>query len=130
MITIKKFLEVISNFNIASRLIVSSFYPKLLLGLSFSNIKKRWFLTSISLRRNPAHFFYALTPIRTALSCKATGIGPNLPLINKNIINKAHKNNLMVAAWTINDEKEMKNLLRYDIDYLIIDPNLILKPIN
>lgn len=127
VITIKKFLEIIGSFNIVDRLIVSSFYPKLLYSLSFSNIKKRWLLTNYSVKRYPSHFFYALTPVRTALFCKATGISPYSSLINKNIIDKARKNNLTVASWTINNEKEMQNLLGYDVDYLIISPNLILK---
>ncbi len=127
MITIEKFLEIISNFNIIGNLIVSSFYPKLLYSLSFSNIKKRWLLTNHSLKRNPAHIFYALMPVKIALSCKATGISPYFSLINKNVINKAHQNNLTVASWGINSEKETKNLLKYNIDYLIISPSLILK---
>lgn len=127
MINIKKFLEIINQYGIQHRLIISSFYPTVIFKFSSSKIKKRWLLTSFTLERNLLHIIYALSPVITAFFCKATGIGPKLSLINKNIVKKSKSNNLTIATWTINNEKEIKNLLIYDIDYLIISPDLILK---
>lgn len=125
-INIKKFIEEITPFQIFDRLIVSSFYPLTLLKLTDSKIKKRWFLTSISKNRNLLHFIYALTPIRTAIFCKATGIAPFYSLISKKLIEKAHNKNLTVAVWTINDKELIPNFEKIGIDYLVVNPELLI----
>jgi len=117
---INKFLKIIEHYDIFERLIVSSFYPKIIFSLRSSNVKKRWLLTNFSLKRNPLHLFFALFPIGTALLCKATGIAPHFSLINKKIIQKAHNKNLTTATWTIEDENLILLLEKIGVNYLIV----------
>jgi len=121
---IDKLLGIIDSFQISERIIASSFYPQIISKLSGSKIKKRWLLTSISRRRNPTHIFYALSPIRTAISCLANGIAPHQSLVTKKIIKKAHKKGLTVAIWTVNDKKLEKKFGSWGADYIIKDTNI------
>jgi glycerophosphoryl diester phosphodiesterase len=123
---IKNFLRIIKNYNISERVIVSSFYPKIIFKLRFSNIKKRWLLTNFSLKRNLFHLIYTLFPIKTGLLCKATGIAPHFSLINKKTLKKAHNKNFTVAVWTINDEKTMLKFKKINTDYLIVKHELLI----
>jgi len=118
---IKKFLKIIEYYNILDRLIVSSFYPKIIFKLRSSNIKKKWLLTNFSLKRNPLHLLYALLPVETALLCGATGIAPHFSLINEKIVRKAEAKNLSATVWTINDKNLIPKLKKLGIDYLIVE---------
>lgn len=119
-IDVDKFMASVKQFDI-SRFIVSSFYPKNILRLSDSGIQKRWLLTSISYRRNLWHLIYALRPIQTAIKYKATGIAPFYRLITQRLVNKAHGNNLTVAAWTVNDKNEIEHLKQLGVNHIISD---------
>lgn len=123
---IKKFLRIIKNHNISERVIVSSFYPKVIFNLRLSSIKKRWLLTNFSLKRNPLHLLYALFPVKTGLLCKTTGIAPHFSLINNKIIQKARSKNLTTAAWTIDDEKTISKFKEINTDYLIAKYELLM----
>lgn len=54
-------------------------------------------------------------------------IGPmNLNLDKKMFIKRAHRRNLAVQYWTINDEEEMKCLIKLDVDGIMTDnPKLL-----
>lgn len=117
-IDVGKFMASVKQFDI-SRFIISSFYPKNLLRLSDSGIQKRWLLTSISYRRNLRHLMYALQPIKTALRYKATGIAPFYRLLTSQLIKKAHKKNLTVATWTVNDKNTIEHFKNIKVDWII-----------
>lgn len=120
-VDVKKLIEILRPFQIFDQLIISTNYPKTLVELAQSEIKKRWLITSISRRRSPIHLWHALRPIKTALACQATGIAPHYQLVTRGLIKKAHQKNLTVAAWTINKEEDIKRLTKWGIDWLISD---------
>lgn len=114
------FVSLAKQFDI-NRIIVSSFYPKNLLCLYNSGIQKRWLLTSLSYRRSPLHFIYALRPISTAIKYKATGIAPYYRLVTPKLIREAHDKNLTITAWTVNDKNLTERLQKYKTDWIISD---------
>lgn len=53
---------------------------------------------------------------------------PYFPLVNKDMINKAHSKDMKVIPWTVNEEEQMKTLLKLGVDGIITDyPNKALK---
>lgn len=132
-VDIDKFLEILYCFRFIKKIIVSSFYPSVILKLSTSKIEKRWLLTNIFTERNFVRFWGSLFPIRTAIFCRATGIAPHLSLISQKLINRAHRNNLTVAAWTVNPIRNQRflngvnyeglinKLSKQKVDYIISD---------
>lgn len=46
---------------------------------------------------------------------------------SKNIIKKAHKNNIAVQYWTVNEEKDMRDLIDLKVDAIMTDNPLLLK---
>ena len=46
----------------------------------------------------------------------ADGIGPEKNLVDKNLIEEAQRNNLVVHPWTVNDRSEMEKLLDLGVD--------------
>ncbi|GGE51498.1 glycerophosphoryl diester phosphodiesterase [Pullulanibacillus camelliae] len=46
----------------------------------------------------------------------AVGVGPNVETLRAAFIKKAHKEGLLVHAWTINDEQTMKDMERWGAD--------------
>lgn len=50
---------------------------------------------------------------------------PNHKLVNKKLVNKAHKMGMKVFVWTVNNVKDMKNLMKQSVDGIITDyPNI------
>ncbi|MEK7664840.1 MAG: glycerophosphodiester phosphodiesterase [Patescibacteria group bacterium] len=125
-ISIEPLIKVLRQSQLLNQIIVSSFYPHIILQLSgCEEIKHRWLLVNISTKRNLFHIFYAVMPIRFALKCKATGIAPQQYLVSKNLLLKAHKTGLTVATWTIDNLEEIKRLEKYGLDYIIADCHYI-----
>jgi len=120
-IDVKRLVKVLQQYRAPDRIIVSSFYPQVILQLLRHGVKYRWLITSISRRRNPIHMFYAIMPTMIALKCQATGIAPHQCLVGKNLVLKAHKSGLTVATWTVNNPKIIKRLEEYKIDYIVAD---------
>tara|TARA_B100001559_G_C16384778_1_gene568262 strand:- start:250 stop:996 length:747 start_codon:yes stop_codon:yes gene_type:complete len=48
-------------------------------------------------------------------------------VLTKELIERAHKKNIMVHAWTVNDEKVMQNLIKLKIDGIMSDDAILLK---
>ena len=44
-----------------------------------------------------------------------------IPIVTKKFINCAHNENKLVHVWTINEEKEMNNLIDLGVDGLMTD---------
>ena len=47
------------------------------------------------------------------------GVNPNYKFASKRIVNKLHKRGQQIYVWTVNDEKMMKKLLRWEVDGII-----------
>ncbi len=122
----QKFLEAIAPFKIFDRVIISSFYPKVIKKFADSKIQARWLLTRISLKNELMRvIFYSFAPIQIAIICKATGVGPHRPLATKIIIKEAHRKKLTVTVWTIHKKKSLSKFKKRDADYLTVDSRLL-----
>ena len=56
-------------------------------------------------------------------------LGLNLKLDKKTIINRAHKRNIAVQYWTINDADEMRRLIELNCDCIMTDNPQLLKSV-
>ncbi len=55
----------------------------------------------------------------------------NIKLDSKSLINLAHKKNIAVQYWTINNEDEMRKLINYNVDCIMTDnPKLLREVLN
>ena len=55
--------------------------------------------------------------------------GINLPLNKKTIIRRAHRRNIAVQYWTINDEETMRELIELGCDCIMTDNPILLKQV-
>ncbi|MBR6401975.1 MAG: glycerophosphodiester phosphodiesterase [Eubacterium sp.] len=78
----------------------------LLIGTSKANIKRR---------------VNELFPVRRLKKCKADFISPHYELLHFGFIRRMKKAGYPVFVWTVNEEKQIKKLLKKDIDGLITD---------
>lgn len=60
--------------------------------------------------------FLSVNAISTALKVKADAIICNYKFLFKKVIDNAHKNNLEVIAWTVDDKKIAENLIKKGVD--------------
>lgn len=52
-------------------------------------------------------------------------ISPNYKLVDENFVKDAHKHNVKVVPWTVNDKETIENLIKLNVDGIISDyPNL------
>lgn len=52
---------------------------------------------------------------------------PYFTVLNKEIVDYCHKSNLKVNVWTVNEQRDMENLIRLGVDGIITDDILLLK---
>lgn len=119
-LNVKKLVNTIPS-SLRKQIIISSLYPRILRKISPADIFERWLLTSISYRRNPLHFFFAVFPFFTARFSGATGIAPFHTLVNQSLIKKATKKGLKVITWTVNNIEEIKKLTGWSVWGIISD---------
>lgn len=55
--------------------------------------------------------------------------GVDVPLVAKTLIRRAHRRNIAVQYWTINDADEMRRLIELGVDAIITDDPLLLKQV-
>ena len=56
-------------------------------------------------------------------------LGITLTLDKKTIVNRAHRRNIAVQYWTINDADEMRELIELGCDCIMTDDPLLLKSV-
>ena len=67
----------------------------------------------------------------TALQLGCTQLGIYYPLLTQAIIANAHRYGLPVSAWTVNDIETIKQLVKWQVDFIITDiPTQILSPVS
>lgn len=67
----------------------------------------------------------------TALQLGCTQLGIHYPLLTQAIIANAHRYGLPVSAWTVNDIETIKQLVKWQVDFIITDiPTQILSPVH
>jgi glycerophosphoryl diester phosphodiesterase len=58
---------------------------------------------------------------RLASELRAVSIHPHWMLVSADLVNDAHRRNLQVLTWTVNDVATMRDLVRYGVDGIISD---------
>lgn len=56
-------------------------------------------------------------------------VGIEIPLDSQRLVNRAHRRNIAVQYWTINDEKEMRMLIKMGVDCIMTDDPMLLKEV-
>ena len=56
-------------------------------------------------------------------------VGITVPLDKKTLIKRAHRRNIAVQYWTINDESEMRMLIEMGVDCIMTDNPILLKEV-
>ena len=56
-------------------------------------------------------------------------VGIEIPLDNQGIVDRAHRRNIAVQYWTINDADEMRMLIRMGVDCIMTDNPVLLKQV-
>ena len=56
-------------------------------------------------------------------------VGIEISLDSQRLINRAHRRNIAVQYWTINDEEEMRMLIEMGADCIMTDDPLLLKQV-
>ena len=56
-------------------------------------------------------------------------LGVEIPLVNQGLINRAHRRNIAVQYWTINDADDMRTLIEMGVDCIMTDDPILLKEV-
>lgn len=56
-------------------------------------------------------------------------VGIELPLVSQSLIDRAHRRNIAVQYWTINDPDDMRKLIGMGVDCIMTDDPLLLKQV-
>lgn len=69
--------------------------------------------------------------IHTIKKFKGSIAGPYFPLVSKSLVQLAHKEGLKVVPWSIDEPKDMKKFISYNVDGIITNrPDLLIKIIK
>ena len=120
----EKVIELIKNYKMEDKVIIASeefeilkkireINPEIATSMSEKEVRSFYtsFVTYILLN------FYK--PKADALSIPPEAEGRTLA--NKNFINSSHKKGLKIFVWTINEEEEMRELIKFGVDGIITD---------
>ena len=111
----------LKSYEYLENIIFMSFDPKILNSLNIIMPDQKY----IFLNYNP---LYNLEKYLSFLEFRPYALGLYYPIINDEIINKAHKNSIQVYAWTVNEFKIGEEMRKIGIDGIISDyPNLFIK---
>lgn len=107
-------MEVLANAKIDNRFYISSFYPRILRAVHTSHPEAVvGFLTEDD--------SVTLALIIQALGFTPQIYSPHFSMITKDLVTKAHKVNIKVVGWTVNDNSAIEQLLDLGIDGIITD---------
>ena len=56
-------------------------------------------------------------------------LGVEIPLVSKGLVKRAHRRNIAVQYWTINDPDDMRMLIEMGVDCIMTDDPKLLKEI-
>ena len=77
------------------------------------------------------NIFYNATVTALQIPTDYTLKGITLQLAKKNYINRAHRINISVQFWTINDKEEMRMLIEMGADVIMTDnPDVLYELLN
>ena len=105
------------NSTLLNQIIFMSFDSKILNELQKLHSKSKFIL----LEYNP---LISYSKLIRSLKFKPFGIGLNYAIISSKTLSTAHKDNVKVYAWTVNDKEKGKQLIEKGVDGIITDfPN-------
>lgn len=119
---VPKTIEMVKAHGLFGRLLVSSFDPIVLTTCKDIDADcKTGFLYS----PNSPHFLRILgKEVDFAKCIGADALHPYLWLVDKRLVDEAHKNGMAVNPWTVNKESDIKRLVKLGVDGVITDvPN-------
>lgn len=107
---------IIGTFNDVVENHLATEYPEVMRGAALSTAK--YFIITQMLGVN---LFYdtSVTALQLPPDYELSGI--NLNLADKNYINRAHRRNISMQYWTINDKEEMRKLINMGADVIMTD---------
>jgi glycerophosphoryl diester phosphodiesterase len=122
----EKLVEILRNANLVNKSIVSSFSFNELIKIQGidSNIKFGLILPEVMKSKK-----IIIKRIQKAINNKFFSIHPHFSIIDNQVIEFCHKNNLKVFGWTVNDVKDMRHLIQMGIDGIITDDIQLLKKV-
>lgn len=112
-------IELVKKYGLESRVTIQSFDHRTLVAVNkmAPNIQ-----LAALFEEKPKDF------IQATLDAKASIVSPDFNLLNKDLVNKFHKNNIKVIPWTANNEVDWLHLIEMGVDGIITDdPEPLLK---
>jgi hypothetical protein len=117
---------IIGTFHTEVESYVEETYPHIMRGASLGSAAG--FIVTQMLGVN---IFYNATVTALQIPTDYTLKGITLQLAKKNYINRAHRRNISVQFWTINDKEEMKMLIEMGADVIMTDnPDVLYELLN
>ncbi|MHA3963430.1 MAG: glycerophosphodiester phosphodiesterase [Candidatus Thorarchaeota archaeon SMTZ1-45] len=108
----QKVLGMVENLQMMKDIIISSFFHSTLVTIRDLNETVETAML-VNKQKNGLVSF--------ALDYKVQAINPHYKLVTPDLVHSAHKANLRIYPWTVNDQNLMKQLLKMDVDGLITD---------
>lgn len=115
----RKTIEAIKSFGVLDRVIISSFNGNILKQVK--SIEPRCKTAFLYPSTNLRVYRFELIPFLTVKRIGADIIHPASPVVSRPLVRLAHRLGLKVNVWTVNDEKEVKRLLKCGVDGIITD---------
>ncbi len=111
LLLVKKVLELVKEYDMSSRVILSSFSSEMLEMVSHvdDSIRCGYIFHSRAKKNTNSHFS----------NCSLYSIHPYKGIVGKRLIQQAKDNSLKVLPWTVNSAKLMKKLIALGVDGII-----------
>lgn len=113
----EKLLETIIGYEAQDKVVITSFYHTVLKKIR----EKRK-----DIKCGAIFACQPVNPEKLAIAAKASILLPKLQYVNAEMVNRAHKNNLNIIPWPINDKKDARKI-DLDVDGIVTDKPDILK---
>ena len=115
---VEKLLETILEHEAQDRVMVTSFYHNVLKKIKE---KRKDIKCGVIFACQP------VKPERLARDAWANILLPKFQYVDKEMVSRAHKNNLSIIPWSINNKKDSEKMINLNVDGLVTDKPDILK---
>jgi glycerophosphoryl diester phosphodiesterase len=118
----KRVLEIIELNEIESQVILSSYLYSVLKAVRQYNKQIQTALV---------YEYHLENPVQLAQQLEVMALHPELPFISERLIERAHREEILVNPWAVNDEAEMRRMIVMEVDGIITDfPERLLRILN
>jgi len=114
----EKLLENIIGREAEERVVITSFYHTALRKIKR---KRKNIKCGVIFASQP------INPENLAKDAKASILLPKLQYVNAEMVRRAHKNNLSIIPWPVNNEGDAKKMIQLDVDGIVTDKPDLLK---